>query len=218
MVAVVAGPVGAAMALDADAVRETVDEVLSDSRFQTEFPDSVHEKTSEVSPDPVAKPANRDVSPLWEILTWVAIAAAGAIVAYIVLQGLADRLRIAGGTGAVVGEAAGRPPADATPDDAVNLAGADRLAAMGDYVAAIRVLLLMSLELFTHDKNPRQTAMRTNRELLRDETLPESIRPALKVIIATEELGQFGGRRLTADLYATCRDHYRHVAAGLKTT
>jgi len=194
------------------AVREAVDETYASERYQVELPDEAIE---------IERPRLPDWDlPEWlieflRLAAWTAVIVVGLLLAFRLLMaapGLRARLRRTrvepAGDGSRVIE--GRVPESL---DAA-LAEADRLAAQGDYAAALHMLLLYSLDAVRRHLGLHLADSLTSREILRLPALPEGNRRALGTIVTAAELTHFGGRPADAAMYGDCRRRCEDIGRG----
>ncbi|HEY4125607.1 MAG TPA: DUF4129 domain-containing protein [Rhizomicrobium sp.] len=100
-----------------------------------------------------------------------------------------------------------------TPEQArLLLADADRLAGQGQYREATHLLLLRSIQ-DVDDRRPQlvRPAL-TTREIAALDQMPLSARGCFADIAHTVEQGLFGGREVSAQDFARCRDAYERFA------
>ncbi len=189
------------------AVRRAVGEVLASGAYQTDLP------ATRGSPPVIrVSVSGGGWDGLVRALTWVLVAALVGAAVYRLVDAVVNRRTSAGKPAPAP---VGTPlPADrpAAPPGAVDLATADRLAAGGDHIGAVRVLLLLSLDRLDLGRALPNLGLLTNRELTRSDHLPPGARDPFRAIVAVEELGQFGRRPLTEDLYRSCRADYCRLA------
>ncbi|MBI1180101.1 MAG: DUF4129 domain-containing protein [Alphaproteobacteria bacterium] len=92
------------------------------------------------------------------------------------------------------------------------LEDADRLAALGDFAGAVRLLLHRTLEDVAERLGQYLPAAWTSREVLDRSPLPPDGRHAFDEIVRAVETSHFGGRSFGADDYARCRRSYERFA------
>mgnify|MGYP003700497277 FL=1 len=187
-------------------VRDGRDAVLADSRYQTEMPEA------EKLPEP-----SRFTIPPWlaEIIFWIVIALAVAMVAYFLFQLGYDLLRDRGAfkrNRDRPGAAAQRveTPVTAAPRaaDPHSLAEADRLAAEGRFSEAIHLLLLVALQRLHRELGARVAPAMTGRELLHLPALPGATVAPLTRMVQLSEINHFGGRQAREPDYRAARGDY----------
>lgn len=193
---------GSAGGTDDAALRQARDQVLSDSRYQTERPEP--EEKLDIEPLRI---------PPWlaEILFWGLLAVVAAFVLFF-LAGLAfDLLRnrdVFKRNRDRSAEAAPRiemPSVGRRAVDHRTLAEADRLAAQGRFSEAIHLLLLVALERLHRELGPRIAAAMTGREVLRLPALPGGTTEPLARMVQLSEINHFGGRHAAEPDYHRCR-------------
>jgi hypothetical protein len=89
---------------------------------------------------------------------------------------------------------------------------ADRLAALGRYDEAAHTLLYRSIADIEERAPQAIRKAQTAREIAGLPVLPEAVRGAFAPIIRAVERSWFGGRKLDADAYQTCRKAYADFA------
>lgn len=114
--------------------------------------------------------------------------------------------------------AAGAASAPVSPEFARSLlADADKLAARGDYAAAVRLLLFRSVEDIARRLGRGVPKALTSREILADAPLGQTSREAFDDIVSAVELSYFGERFFGADDFQRCRASYERFALGGET-
>ena len=215
--------------------KATVDDVLDDSTYQTEFPGDPpppapsaprsttkpavpstpesQPETSDLPPPPPPEPA-QPIDPRYILL-------ALAIGCFIILGGYLLFRKPAGQTisaRAPVPIAAtltrterAEPVADAP---AGPIDEAERLAAAGRYGEAIHVILLRFLSELRHAAHVTITDSSTSREILRNGAVPPSLRGGLATVVGAVELCHFGGRDADEKLFRHCAEAYHMTKGG----
>jgi hypothetical protein len=105
--------------------------------------------------------------------------------------------------------------ADWRPDAAAArqlLDQADKLAATGDFAAAVRLILHRSVEDIEQHRPRLVRPAFTSREIGRLDELPASARPTFAAIAEVVERSFFGGRPVDAAGFAECRRTYEQFA------
>jgi hypothetical protein len=148
-----------------------------------------------------------------EFLFWAAVALAVAMLLYFIVReatGARWQARFKRRKGAREAEAPDWRP---SPTFArLQLAEADRLAALGQYDEAAHHLLLHTIQ-DVEDHRPRSIRPAyTSREIARMPLLPGGAREAFGRIAGIVETSLFGGRRLGAEAFAECRSAYEAFA------
>jgi hypothetical protein len=151
-------------------------------------------------------------APFLKVFFWVAVAAAVLLVVWLIVREVAG-VRFARRRR----ERAGRPtPADWRPDARkarALLENADRLAAMGRYDQAVRLILHRGVE----DIDARRPAVLrpalTAREIAGLGAVPAPARGAFARIAAIVEYSAFAGRPIGQDAFAQCRAAYEAFVA-----
>ncbi|WP_294256203.1 DUF4129 domain-containing protein [uncultured Sphingomonas sp.] len=92
------------------------------------------------------------------------------------------------------------------------LAEADRLAAAGDYAAAVHHLLLRSIDDIARRRPRLLRPALTSRELARTDAIPPAPRRLFADLAAVVERSLFGGRAIDAAEWSRCRDAYADFA------
>ena len=95
------------------------------------------------------------------------------------------------------------------------LASADRLSREGNFVEAMHVLLLHSVEEIRRQLGAQFADSLTSREILRVARLTAAARAALREIVAAVERTYFGAYPATAGDYATCRQNFETLQQAL---
>jgi hypothetical protein len=89
---------------------------------------------------------------------------------------------------------------------------ADRLAAAGNYAAAVRLILHRSIEEIEGRRPRLVRPALTSREIGRLDDIPEAARSTFSAIAAVVERSFFGGRDVDAAGFAECRRTYEQFA------
>jgi hypothetical protein len=143
-------------------------------------------------------------------LFWALVAGLAALVLYVLArQAMKLRWRPRDKAEGKVAEAAWRP----APEKArLLLADADRLAASGDFAAAVHLLLLRSIQ-DIEERFPRLLRPAfTSREIGRLEQIPSNARATFAGIARIVEQSLFGGGTVGKEDFARCRESYEHFA------
>jgi len=205
---------------------QLIEEITSSGNYQLEFPDggakpTPGENTQEGrnSEPPEVKEAPSDASPsspdasgsgdheFWRYLLW----GTGVIVAAIFLFFLIARALDYFGRREPAGETDDPQPeapiVENLPAEVVPGAveEADKFAAGQDFTNGVRHLLLHAFEMMRQQFGNQLAPFLTNREVLAHLPLSGPERRHLQVIVAAEELSQFGARRPTREIYDDCR-------------
>lgn len=150
--------------------------------------------------------------PVLKIAFWVGVAAAVLLVVWLIVREVAG-VRFARRRRA---RAARPTPADWRPDALkarALLENADRLAAMGRYDQAVRLILHRGVE----DIDARRPAVLrpalTAREIAALSAVPATARHAFARIAAVVEFSAFAGRPIGQDAFAQCRAAYEAFAS-----
>jgi hypothetical protein len=149
--------------------------------------------------------------PFFKIVFWSALAAAAALILFLILREIvgirfARRRRSA---------AKRRGPVDWRPEAwkaRALLEDADRLAASGAFDAAAHLILHRSIEDIEGHRPRMVRPALTARDIAAMETMPASIREAFSAIARAVETSFFGGRHLDAEAFAACRQAYEAFA------
>ncbi len=80
----------------------------------------------------------------------------------------------------------------------------ERYARDGKYGEAVREMLMRCVHVLMQRVGKGNLNSLTNRELMRDADLSESAKSAIAILVATEELSQFGARELNQGTYLKC--------------
>lgn len=224
-----------ALAQDAKA---TVDDVLDNSAYQTDFPGDppppapsapAAANKPAVPSTPESEPEPRDLSPPPTVPPSPAtsgeptepidpryILLALAIGCFVILGGYLLLRKPAG----EAHSSRGPKPIAATVTQIVHTepvaeapAGpideAERLAAAGRYGEAIHVILLRFLSELRHAANVTIADSSTSREILRNAAVPPSLRGGLATVVGAVELCHFGGRDADEKLFRHCAQAYQ---------
>jgi hypothetical protein len=189
--------VSAALAAPAPAQEEdTARRILSDSRYQTELPES------EAAAPPVRSPG---LSAIGRILLYVMVfLGAGLLLWWLVGEFILSYGRPDGG--------------EEEDEEGDGLAGGrrgmedpERLAGEGRYDEAIHALLLIAIARLSERLPSPPGPACTSRELLRILPMGRSARDALAGLVAEVETSLFGGVPAGADSYSRCRRSFRSL-------
>jgi len=142
----------------------------------------------------------------------VAVAAVVALLLYALRDELAKLL---GGH-----ETGWEPPLPGAGEVAIGrehdaLASADRLSREGNFVEAMHVLLLHSVEEIRRQLGTQFAVSLTSREILRVARLTAAARAALRDIVGAVERTYFGTYPATAGDYAACRQNFETLQQAL---
>ena len=91
---------------------------------------------------------------------------------------------------------------------------ADRLAAAGKYIEAVRMLLFRSVEDIAQRLGRRVPPALTSREILAAAPLADTARDAFDDIVSAVEISYFGDQLFGADDFQRCRASYERFALG----
>lgn len=216
---------------------QLIEEITSSGNYQLEFPDGAAKPTrgensqegrnSERSGRKEAPPGTSPSLPgasgsgdgtanlgFLRYLLWGAGVIVAAIFLFFLIAGALDyfaRREPAGETGDRQPEApiVENPPADAVPGAVEE---ADKFAADQDFTSGVRHLLLQAFEMMRQRFGNRLAPFLTNREVLAHLPLSGLEKRHLQVIVAAEELSQFGARRPTREIYDDCRANLSRLA------
>lgn len=178
-------------------------EVLSDSAYQQSLV-PVEERSSLRTP----KGSGDVLSTIAWILLWVGLTIALLVSGAAVVARLRERRARAE---QILTDAAAADPAAALRP--ASLAEAERLAAAGAFTEAVRELLRVAVERLAAQREIGLPPSLTARELLRLLTPAGPLRAPFREIVATTELGVFGGRDLDAADWQRCRAACAQVLA-----
>ena len=238
--AILAFPIIKACAAPADAGPIAAD-ILQDPAFQTDFPATPKEKPEEEEPwfdcdwgeeekdEPAPQFTPRandtltpfDFGPVGKAVLWMLAIIAGLFLLARIFMALQQwRYKKAGGDISSKGRnlASGYVPLTEDVDhETLDMDEAARLAREGAYGDAIRMLLFYCLQRMEDlpEINSATIGPLTGREILDNAPVPEEAKRALRPIVAAEELGHFGGKSATEQLYQNCRDHYNQFLASM---
>lgn len=206
-------PLAQAAPTDAE-IREAVEAVLSDGRFQTELPGDAEPAEAENAPSGWRFELPDGLSGLARMLMWMLIGAGGVLVVIFVANELASLRRRSPGAAQWTEEAIAKAERHAAdPTSRTSLEEADRLARQGQYAEALHMLLLDCIAQLRRLRFDSLIApSMTSRELTRRLSLPEPSAKALSAIVSAVEVSHFGGRQPGEHDYASCRESYLRVA------
>ena len=219
--------VAAVTVLSCGAPAAGVDAAVKDSTRafdpQTQLPEQRAEAADKAAKDSIrsldlqtelprrAEPVRLPLSiPEWVI--WAGLAGAAALLAYALRDELA---RLLGRR-----ETGWEPPPPGVGEVALGrdhdaLAAADRLSREGNFVEAMHVLLLHSVEEIRRQLGEKFADSLTSREILRIARLTAAARAALREIVAAVERTYFGTYPATAGDYAACRQNFATLQQAL---
>lgn len=158
------------------------------------------------------KPLAKALGLSWPVLQWILIAAAAAIILYLLWRLLAPIAQIRLAKKRAEEEA---EEAEWTPDRAAALAlldDADRLAAEGRFDEATHLLLKRSVGQIAEARPDWLSASSTAREIAALPALPDRARGAFKTIAERVERSLFALRRLSAEDWQAARAAYADFA------
>nr|WP_298689415.1 DUF4129 domain-containing protein [uncultured Dongia sp.] len=214
--------------------KATVDHVLEDSAYQTEFPGdppppapsasrsttnptvpSTPESQSEASdlspeppPAPLAEPS-QSIDPRY-ILLALAIGCFVILGGYLLFRKPAGQATSAPGPVPIAATVTRRERTEPVTDaPAGPIDEAERLAAAGRYGDAIHVILLRFLSELRHAAHVTITDSSTSREVLRNAAVPPHLRGGLATVVGAVELCHFGGRDADEKLFRHCALAYQ---------
>ncbi len=216
LLAVVACPLSAFAASTDEEIRDAVESVLADNRFQTELPNDAKSIEAEVDTGPRWRFELPDgLSGLAKLLMWMLIAAGSVLVVIFVVNELASlRRRSRDGAQWAEDAIAKAERHAAEPGSRTSLEAADRLARNGQYAEALHMLLLDCIAQLRRLRFESLIApSMTSRELASRLSLPEPSARALSSMVSAVELSHFGGRQPEEQDYANCRESYLRVAS-----
>jgi hypothetical protein len=146
--------------------------------------------------------------PVLKVVFWIALAAAAAMVLWLIVRDLplAQLFRRKRRAQAPLDW---RPEADAAR---ALLQDVDRLAAEGRFTEAVHLLLFRSIEDIAAKRPRAVRPALTSRELVETAPLSESGRGAFRLIAEAVERSFFGGRDADAETFARCRREYEAFA------
>jgi hypothetical protein len=153
----------------------------------------------------------KSVSPYLLDLFWVALAGLAAALAYYIGREIFRRR----GWGRPKRQTAPAPWPEwkPTPEQArLLLADADRLANEGHFLEAVHLLLLRSIQDIDEQRPQLLHPALTAREIAALKQVPLSARDSFSDIARTVERSLFGGRSVTQQDFARCREAYRRFA------
>ncbi|MEE8271391.1 MAG: DUF4129 domain-containing protein [Alphaproteobacteria bacterium] len=201
----------ASMATPADEIRAAVDDVLSGTDFQRELPAgeaATPDESEPYEPPDVSMRPFDVIGPVANVLLWVVIIAAVALVAFYLNNEWRFRRERPGGADPAA------PPGAPDAGGQVGAAGpgslddADRLAGAGRFDEAIRMLLLRSLADLRRRLDIGARPSLTAWEIVARATLPGPALSALSRIVSAAEISHFGGRPAGDEDYRCCREDY----------
>lgn len=207
------GPKPALAAPSDEEIREAVETVLADGRFQSELPNEAEPAEIIDQSEPRWRFDLPDgVFGLARLLMWVLVGALGVLLAVFIINELTS-LRLRGRAPQTDGSATAVPGRNGDPGSSTSLDEADRLAREGRYAEALHMLLL---DCIAHLRRLRFDSLiapsLTSREVASRLSLPEQASGALSAIVSAVELSHFGGRDADAADYQRCREGYLQIA------
>ncbi|HUI96394.1 MAG TPA: DUF4129 domain-containing protein [Xanthobacteraceae bacterium] len=173
--------------------------------------DSIHSLDLQTELPRRTEPARVPLSiPSWVL--WLGLGCAAALLIYALRDELAKLLGRR--------ESGWEPPPPGTGEVAIGrdhdaLAAADRLSREGNFVEAMHVLLLHSVEEIRRQLGEKFADSLTSREILRVARLTAAARASLRDIVAAVERTYFGAYPATAGDYATCRQNFETLQQAL---
>ncbi len=212
---IASGPTPALAAPSDEEIREAVETVLADSRFQSELPNEAEPAEIIEQPESGWRFDLPDgVFGLARLLMWVLVGAGGVLLAVFIINEVTSlRLRLRGRAPQADGSAAAVPGRNGDPGSSTSLDEADRLAGEGRYGEALHMLLLDCIAQLRRMRFDSLIAPSlTSREVASRLSLPEQASGALSAIVSAVELSHFGGRDADATDYQQCRDRYLQIA------
>lgn len=216
LLAALAYPLSAYAAPTDEQIREAVEAVLANNRFQTELPNDATVVETEVDTGPRWRFELPDgLSGLARLLMWLLIAAGSVLVVIFVVNELTSLRRRARGGAQWAEDAIAKAERHAAePGSRTSLDAADRLARNGEYGEALHMLLLDCIAQLRRLRFESLIApSMTSRELASQLTLPEPSAEALSSMVSAVELSHFGGRQPEEQDYANCRESYLRIAS-----
>jgi hypothetical protein len=200
-------------------VDRAVKETIRALDLQTEMPeaidkaakDSIHSLDLQTElprrADPVHIPLSIPEWVLWAVL---------AVVVGLLLYAFRDQIAaLLGGR-----QAGWEPPPPGVGEIAIGrehdtLAAADRLSREGNFVEAMHILLLHSVEEIRRQLGTQFAVSLTSREILRVARLTAAARAALRDIVGAVERTYFGAYPASAGDYASCRQNFETLQQAL---
>lgn len=228
VVALLGSTVGDAAAQAPEAGR-LIQAIIAGAEYQRELPHGAETADqpaapvpTEEAPLPEADQSAEDLSSLRglggvaQAVLWTLVIAVAVLVVVHLASGLRRRYRTTGNASPKTEQRRSAAPSVGRDGHGRPAGGhpgslADRLASEGDIVAAVHLLLLMSLDHLRQRFGGSLQPSLTSRELLDRLGLSETQRTALGALVQAVELGHFGGRRLARNDYDACRDHYARL-------
>lgn len=114
----------------------------------------------------------------------------------------------------VVTQSIVKPVSNAVPARPVS--SFENLAADENYGAAIREMLMHCVNSLVLRVNRSNAFSRTNRELMHEGNLSDAAKSAIAVLVASEELSQFGAKELNETVYLKCLAAFKSFNAEMK--
>jgi hypothetical protein len=189
---IAAGPLAAQTAQQA---QKAAEEAIRRLDLQTEFPRG---------PEPFNWHFDLPPETLWIVV---------AIAIGVLIYAFRDLIPIwRAGAGRAWAEQEGAPGATTQGDEAVIIEAADALAASGQFVEAMHMLLLHGLAHIRHRLDLQFSDSLTSREILHRTNLPEVARASLRDVVTRVELTYFGRRPAALADYTACRESFNALA------
>lgn len=109
-----------------------------------------------------------------------------------------------------------RPARKAAPSAPRRMSDYENYAEEGRYDDAVRAMLIQCIQTLLSRTKQSNASSRTNRELMREVTLSEAAKSAVAILVASEELSQFGARELNESAYLRCLTAFRNFNTEMK--
>jgi hypothetical protein len=192
---IAAGPLAAQTAQQA---QKAAEEAIRRLDLQTEFPRG---------PEPFNWHFDLPPETLWIVV---------AIAIGVLIYAFRDLIPIwRAGAGGAWAEQEGTAGATTQGDEAVIIEAADALAASGQFVEAMHMLLLHGLTHIRQRLDQQFSDSLTSREILHRTNLPEVARASLRDVVTRVELTYFGQRPAALADYTACRESFNALARSL---
>lgn len=197
------GAPGAAWAEpDPESLRQQAQEILSDSDYQTEWPDGEDARDSGRYRDGYLPPGSGvAMGAISMAIAWTLVAVVVIVLLSLLAQGLLKRRRNAEAEVAM----AQSEPAEAAAAPRPVLAEVDRLVAAGRYGEAIHLLLLIAVDRLMRQRAQSLDDSLTSREILRRLRLPPPGRAALERLVLGTERFLFAEKAVDRSEFEACR-------------
>jgi hypothetical protein len=153
--------------------------------------------------------ALKAAAPVTPIVFWVGVAAAAAMLLWLIVRDLPLRGRWRRRKPAAAPSPDWRPDANAAQ---ALLDEADRLAAAGRFGEAVHILLFRSIEDIGARRPEAVRAALTSRDIVEAAPLSDTGRAAFRVIAEAVERSFFGGLPVVREEFERCRARYRDFA------